>query len=58
AEGIEQPAQLSIVTREGCSAIQGYLIGKPARTLVDPGEVRQAMLLKPRSLAPGVAATG
>jgi diguanylate cyclase (GGDEF)-like protein len=58
AEGIEQPAQLSIVTREGCSAIQGYLIGKPARVLADPGEVRQAMLLKPRSLMPGIAATG
>jgi diguanylate cyclase (GGDEF)-like protein len=56
AEGIEQPAQLSIVTREGCAAIQGYLIGKPSRTLADPALVRQAMLLKPRSLDAGIAA--
>ncbi len=50
AEGIEQPAQLSIVTREGCGAIQGYLIGKPSRTLANPDHVRRAMLLAPRDL--------
>jgi EAL domain-containing protein (putative c-di-GMP-specific phosphodiesterase class I) len=36
AEGVEQIAQLSIVMREGCSAIHGYLIGKPKPTLPDP----------------------
>jgi len=56
AEGIEQPAQLSIARREGCDTIQGYLIGKPSRTLVDPAQVRQAMMLKPRSLEGGIAA--
>jgi diguanylate cyclase (GGDEF)-like protein len=56
AEGVERPAQLSIVAREGCHAIQGYLIGKPARALADPVEVRQAMSLKPRSLSAATAA--
>lgn len=50
AEGIEQPAQLSIVTREGCGAIQGYLIGKPSRSLANPDHVRRAMLLAPRAI--------
>jgi diguanylate cyclase (GGDEF)-like protein len=48
AEGIEEPAQLAIVTREGCVAIQGYLIGRPARNLADPDEVRRAATLRPR----------
>ena len=52
AEGIEQPAQLSIVAREGCSAIQGYLIGKPSRTLADPSQVKHAMTLSPRNILP------
>lgn len=43
AEGVEVPEQLVIVAREGCSAIQGYLVGKPARDLVDPAHVRRAM---------------
>lgn len=47
AEGVEQPAQLSIVAREGCSAIQGYLIGRPSRALADPERVRRTMALKP-----------
>ena len=55
AEGVEQAAQLAIVAREGCSAIQGYLIGKPARTLADPIEVRQAMRLRPFSIGTAVA---
>lgn len=50
AEGIEQPAQLSIVKREGCGAIQGYLIGKPSRTLASADQVRLAMLLEPRAI--------
>ena len=50
AEGIENPAQLSIVAREGCSAIQGYLIGKPSRTLADHSQVGRAMTLGPRSI--------
>lgn len=50
AEGIEQPAQLSIVAREGCAAIQGYLIGRPSRTLRTTDTVKQAMSLQPRAL--------
>jgi diguanylate cyclase (GGDEF)-like protein len=50
AEGIEQPAQLSIVAREGCAAIQGYLIGRPSRSLTSPEHVRRAMLLGPRAV--------
>ena len=53
AEGVEQPAQLSIVARECCSAIQGYLIGKPARSLADATFVKQAMSLRPRSVGAG-----
>lgn len=56
AEGVEQPAQLSIVAKEGCSAVQGYLIGKPSRTLVDANEVRRIMTLKPQAITSGVAA--
>lgn len=48
AEGIERPAQLAIVAREGCSSIQGYLIGRPSRDLMDPEAVQQSMLLRPR----------
>lgn len=29
AEGVETPAQLEFLRREGCDAIQGYLLGKP-----------------------------
>lgn len=55
AEGIEQSAQLSIVTREGCTAIQGYLVGKPSRSLIDPEHVHRAMLLAPRTVDAGAA---
>jgi diguanylate cyclase (GGDEF)-like protein len=40
AEGIEKPEQLRIVRREGCSSIQGYLIGRPSRDLAEPHVVR------------------
>jgi diguanylate cyclase (GGDEF)-like protein/PAS domain S-box-containing protein len=30
AEGVESEAQLSFVTRLGCDAVQGFLLGKPA----------------------------
>lgn len=43
AEGIEEPAQLRIATEEGCSAVQGYLIGMPARGHVDAGHVRRTI---------------
>lgn len=43
AEGVEEPAQLVIVAREGCSAIQGYLTGRPSRELADPSLVRAVM---------------
>ncbi len=29
AEGVEEPAQLEVLTRVGCSAIQGYLTARP-----------------------------
>ena len=41
AEGIEEEAQLCIVAQEGCAAIQGYLIGRPARELVEPRAVKR-----------------
>lgn len=40
AEGIEEPIQLRMVAQAGCSAIQGYLISKPARELVDDSHVQ------------------
>lgn len=43
AEGIEEPVQLRIAAEEGCSAIQGYLIGKPSRELVEPALVRSTV---------------
>lgn len=55
AEGVEQPAQLAIVAREGCSAIQGYLIGRPSRTLVQPDLVRRTMMLRPHSIEASTA---
>ena len=48
AEGVEEPAQLAIVTREGCAAVQGYLIGRPSRMLADPDHVRRVASLRPR----------
>jgi diguanylate cyclase (GGDEF)-like protein len=43
AEGIEESVQLRIAAQEGCSAIQGYLIGKPSRELIDPASVRSTI---------------
>ena len=31
AEGIEEQAQLDLVAQMGCNAVQGYLLGRPAR---------------------------
>lgn len=45
AEGIERPAQLAIVAREGCASVQGFLVGRPSRTLADPHEVRRTMAI-------------
>lgn len=56
AEGIERPAQLAIVAREGCTVVQGYLIGRPSRLLADPARVRWAMRLGPRPIEPATAA--
>lgn len=50
AEGIETPAQLAIVAREGCSAIQGYLIGRPSRSLADAEQIRKIMSLRPHGV--------
>ena len=56
AEGVEEPSQLRIVAREGCSSIQGYLIGRPSRELADPQAVRAvvqtAMERHPRAVVP------
>jgi len=49
AEGVERPAQLAIVAREGCSGVQGYLAGRPSRTLADPESVRRTIGLAPHS---------
>lgn len=43
AEGIEEPNQLRIAADAGCSALQGYLIGKPSRELVDATAVRSTV---------------
>ncbi|MAX00552.1 MAG: bifunctional diguanylate cyclase/phosphodiesterase [Sphingomonas sp.] len=40
AEGVESAEQLRIVLENGCGAIQGYLIGRPAPDLADPEAVR------------------
>ena len=58
AEGIERPAQLSIVIREGCTAVQGYLIGRPSRMLADPEHVRRTMNRRPRAVEPDAARRG
>ena len=29
AEGVEEPAQLEVLRRAGCSEIQGYLVARP-----------------------------
>lgn len=56
AKGIERPAQLVIVARESCSAIQRHLIGKPSRYLADASAVGASMRLEPRQLAQSVVA--
>ena len=43
--------------KEGCSAIQGYLIGKPSRLLAASNHVRHAMALSPHSSLPAVVGT-
>jgi len=43
AEGVEELEQLRIVEQEGCQAVQGFLIGRPERSLADPERVRQAL---------------
>lgn len=43
AEGVETAAQLAIVARERCAAVQGYLIGRPAKTAAEPQAVRVLM---------------
>ena len=43
AEGIEEPGQLRIAAAAGCSAMQGYLIGRPSLDLADPNFVRSAV---------------
>lgn len=49
-EGIETYGQYRIAEREGCAAIQGYLIGKPSRDLVDAGRVRSIIARAERGL--------
>jgi diguanylate cyclase (GGDEF)-like protein len=33
AEGVEEPAQLEVLRRAGCSSVQGYLLARPAPAL-------------------------
>jgi EAL domain-containing protein (putative c-di-GMP-specific phosphodiesterase class I) len=35
AEGVEEPAQLAMLARLGCTSVQGYLFARP----LVPGEV-------------------
>ena len=49
AEGIETAAQLRIVAREGCTDVQGYMIGRPERALVAEAVIRSAL----KVLSPG-----
>ena len=46
AEGVETDAQLDVLTREGCTQVQGYLISKP-RPIADV----EHMLIEPRRSA-------
>ena len=43
ARNYETPAQLRIAAREGCAAIQGYLIGRPSRGYADAAAVRETV---------------
>lgn len=54
AEGVETAMQLEIVAREGCAAIQGFLIGRPAIAAADRRTVQ--LLMKRQSDAAGVVA--
>jgi len=47
AEGVETEAQMQIAAREGCVAVQGFLIGKPSRARADPAKVRATLTLPP-----------
>ncbi len=46
AEGVETPAQLDFVKRNGCDTVQGYLLGRPA-----PGAEIQNLLAARRQVA-------
>ena len=50
AEGVETDAQLDVLTREGCTQVQGYLISKPR-----PIAEIEGMLIKPHASAVAVA---
>ena len=43
AEGIETAEQLEVAAREGCTSMQGYLIGRPSRLLAEPASIRRSM---------------
>lgn len=44
AEGVETRDQLGTVAEQGCSVVQGFLLGRPARELVTVDEVRARFL--------------
>ncbi|MDO9381723.1 MAG: EAL domain-containing protein [Hyphomicrobiaceae bacterium] len=43
AEGIEDVAQLDFITKIGCNAVQGYLLGRPARPAALTHEIEPTM---------------
>lgn len=58
AEGVETPAQLSLLTGRGCTLVQGYLIGRPMPPeAVLPWLAQTAGPLPAQGVLPGVAHT-
>lgn len=59
AEGVETQAHLDLVTAEGCTEVQGYLLGRPVPSAGDAATIaalnRQAALHRPTSQVRAIA---